>query len=224
MSTTTEDPAYASSSVGFHDRDIDLRNRNRPHVHRARLGAGLATTGGCPPTSAYVVQNAPASTLEGGVTVWCLLPDGRFDTSSSTNGGGALLQYTSDVFYVQAENRRGNDDINAVGRRQQTQPPPPPPGQLKVFITQPAAGATVSGTVWVVMWVEGTTGSSNVFTLSVDGKVIRPETTSSRGPVTIPWFTVNNPDALNGTHTVTATVRDATGKTGTASIAVIVKN
>jgi hypothetical protein len=101
---------------------------------------------------------------------------------------------------------------------------PPPPSELKSFITQPKADSTVSGTVWVVMWVEGTSGSSNVFTLSVDGKVIRPETTSSRGPVTIPWFTVNNPNALNGTHTITATVRDATGKTGSTSITVIVKN
>jgi len=35
---------------------------------------------------------------------------------------------------------------------------------------------------------------------------------------------MNNPDAGNGTHTVTATVRDATGKTGSTSITVIVNN
>jgi hypothetical protein len=112
----------------------------------------------------------------------------------------------------------------AVAVREISPPPPPPPGELKVFITQPKAGSTVSGTVWVVMWVEGTSGSSNVFTLSVDGKVIRSETTSSRGPVTIPWFTVNNPDAANGTHTLTGRVRDATGKSGSTSITVIVNN
>jgi len=117
---------------------------------------------------------------------------------------------------------QGHSSGQLIGVGAKELAPPPPP--VKVFITQPKAGATVSGTVWVVMWAEGTSGSSNVFTLSVDGKVIRAETTSSRGPVTIPWFTVNNPNALNGTHTLTATVRDATGNTGTTSITVIVKN
>jgi hypothetical protein len=110
----------------------------------------------------------------------------------------------------------------SIGKRVYTAPPPP--GPVKVFITQPKAGATVSGTVWVILWAEGTSGSSNVFTLSVDGKVINSATTSSRGPVTIPWFTVNNPNALNGTHTLGASVRDSTGKTGSTSITVIVNN
>jgi hypothetical protein len=112
----------------------------------------------------------------------------------------------------------------SIGRRVYAAPPPPPPSPVKVFITQPKAGATVSGTVWVVLWAEGTSGSSNVFTLSVDGKIINSATSSSRGPVTIPWFTVNNPNALNGTHTLGASVRDATGKTGSTSITVIVNN
>ena len=43
------------------------------------------------------------------------------------------------------------------------------------------------GTVWVFVWAEGTTGSANVFTLSADGKQIGSQTTSSHGPVTIPW-------------------------------------
>ena len=52
---------------------------------------------------------------------------------------------------------------------------------LQVFITQPKAGATVSGTVWVVMWVEGTSGASNVFTLSADGKQVGSQTTNDEG-------------------------------------------
>jgi hypothetical protein len=97
----------------------------------------------------------------------------------------------------------------------------PPSSQVKVFITQPGSGATVSGIVWVVLWVEDISGTSNVFTLSVDGKQIRTVTTSSRGPVAIPWPTTPVP---NGTHTLTGTVRDATGKTGTTSITVTLNN
>jgi hypothetical protein len=80
--------------------------------------------------------------------------------------------------------------------------------------------------VWVVLWAEGTTGISNVFTLSADGKQVGSKTTSSRGPVTIPWVTkpAGGLPVLNGTHTLTGTVRDATGNTGTTSIAVIVNN
>jgi hypothetical protein len=100
-------------------------------------------------------------------------------------------------------------------------PPPPPPTTLKVFITQPKALATVSGTAWVVLWVEGTSGASNIFTLSADGKPITTRTTTVRGPVSIPWVTQG---LTNGTHTLTGTVRDATGNTGTMSITVIVNN
>ena len=98
--------------------------------------------------------------------------------------------------------------------------------QPKAFITQPKGGATVSGTVWVVLWAEGTTGASNVFTLSTDGKQVGSLTTSSGGPVTIPWVTkpVGATPVPNGTHTLTGTVRDATGITGTTSITVNLKN
>jgi hypothetical protein len=110
-----------------------------------------------------------------------------------------------------------------VGVKQQA---PPPPTTVKVFITQPRNGETVSGTVWVVLWAEDTSGASNIFTLSADGRQIRSETTSSRGPVTIPWPTTpaGGTPIPNGTHTLTGTVRDANGNTGTTSITVIVKN
>ena len=47
------------------------------------------------------------------------------------------------------------------------------------------------------------------------------ETTAVRGPVTLPWATGASG---NGNHTVSATVRDATGKIGTATLAVTVRN
>ena len=90
-----------------------------------------------------------------------------------------------------------------------------------MFITQPTGGATVGGTAWVVMWVEGTSGSSNAFTLSVDGVTVGSQTTSARGPVTVPWTTSTS---SNGSHTLRATVRDATGNTGSTTATVTVRN
>ena len=172
----------------------------------------------CPPTSAFMIRNAPAGSTA--TTFWCIKPDGSFDTSAGTMSSGGLVQYTHDLFYIKGANTRGNDTTLAVGRRQAA-PPPPPPATLKVFITQPHNGDTVAGTVWVVQWVEGSSGSSNVFTLSADGKQVGTETTSTQGPVTLPW---NSTSVANGTHTLTGTVRDATGNSGTTSITVIVGN
>jgi hypothetical protein len=174
------------------------------------------TAGGCPPTSAYVVFDAPAFAISGvGTTTWCIKSDGTFDTSASGNGGGSWLKYTASIAIIEAENRRGNDVINAVARRRE-------PNTLKVFITQPRASATVSGTAWTTIWVEGTSGSANIFVLSVDGKVIASQNAgSSRGPVTFPW---NTKTGANGAHTLKAEVGDATGNTGSTSITVIVNN
>jgi hypothetical protein len=100
-------------------------------------------------------------------------------------------------------------------------PPPPPTGSLQVFVTQPANAATVSGTNWAVLWVSGASGTANAFTLNVGTQTVGSTTTSSTGPVSIPW---NTASVADGPQTLSATVQDATGKTGTASIAVTVKN
>ncbi|HEV8584337.1 MAG TPA: Ig-like domain-containing protein [Methylomirabilota bacterium] len=100
-------------------------------------------------------------------------------------------------------------------------PPPPPTGTLKVYITQPASGATVSGTAWTTLWVEGTSGTSNTFTLSANGTVIATQVTGSRGPVTMAWVTSGT---ANGPAALTATVRDAAGNTGSLTINVTVRN
>ena len=189
------------------------------------LEAGTATIaletvapGDCPPTSAFIVRQAPVFSPGGtGTTFWCIKPDGSFDASAGTMASGGLFQYTKDLFYVKGANTRGNDTTLAVARRQAPTPAP----TLKVFITQPHNGDTVAGTVWVVQWVEGASGSSNVFTLSADGKQVGTQTTSTQGPVTLPW---DSRSVANGSHTLTGTVRDATGNSGTVSITVIVSN
>jgi hypothetical protein len=181
-----------------------------------------AGTGFCPPTSAFVVRVAPAASIMGGSTTWCFKSDGAVDTSANFQTG-SWLQYNQNHAIIQIEQgSRGNDKVMAVAVLQTPPPPPPPPSPLKVFITSPKDGSTVSGTVWVVIWAEGTTGTSNTFTLKVDGQEVgRQNAGSSRGPVTIPW---NTKGGANGTHALQATVVDASGATGSTSMSVIVNN
>ena len=94
-------------------------------------------------------------------------------------------------------------------------------GTLQVFITQPAAGSTVTGTNWAVIWLSGSSGTSNVYTLSVGAQVVGTQTTSSTGPVSIPWDTAS---VSNGSTVLTASARDATGNTGATSNTVTVQN
>jgi hypothetical protein len=186
-----------------------------------------AGTGLCPASSAFVVRNAPAFSFQGGGSgsmIWCIRSDGTFDGVAAGNPPyvGRWDQYTATHAIIEAEQgSRSNDKVMAVARRPESPPPPPPPSAVKVFITQPRTNETVSATAWVVMWVEGTSGSSNVFTLSANGTQVGTVTTSSRGPVTLPW---NTRSVANGTHTLGATVRDAAGNTGSTSITVIVRN
>ena len=100
-------------------------------------------------------------------------------------------------------------------------PTPSPTGSLKLYITQPTNGATVRGTAWAVLWADGTSGTSNTYSLTVGGRVVSTVTMSSTGPVSIPWVSTGTP---NGAQTLGATVRDATGNTGAASVSVTVSN
>src|SRR5438874_10490089 len=77
--------------------------------------------GDCPPSSAFIVRNAPKFSLAGdATTIWCIKPDGGFDTSAGTMSSGGWFQYTHDVAYVDGKNTRANDTTNAVARQQAT--------------------------------------------------------------------------------------------------------
>jgi hypothetical protein len=99
--------------------------------------------------------------------------------------------------------------------------PPPAPGTLQVFVTQPRSGSTVSGTAWIVVWLSGAQGTANVYTVNVNGQTVATQTTSSTGPVSLPWVTTGTP---NGTQGVQVSARDASGNTGTATVTVTVAN
>jgi len=85
---------------------------------------------------------------------------------------------------------------------------------LQLIFTAPADGAIVSGRkVSVSLSVSGTTGASNTFTFSVDGNLIGSKT----GKPTVASFIWSTTGYAKGPHTLSATVKDAGGNTGTAS-------
>src|SRR5262249_5504050 len=100
--------------------------------------------------------------------------------------------------------------------------PPPTTGALGVAMTSPHNGDTVSGTSWVVIWVNGgTAGASYTYALPLDGQTVATASTTSTPPESMGW----SPRALlNGTHTLSATVRDNAGKSGSAKLGVLIKN
>jgi hypothetical protein len=99
--------------------------------------------------------------------------------------------------------------------------PPPPTGTLKVFVTQPTGGTTVSNTAWAVMWLEGSTAASKTYTLTLGGKAMGSTTTASNGPVSMPYDTKM---VVDGTQPLMATVKDSSTNTGGSTVNVTVKN
>ena len=200
----------------------------------SRAVAVSNTTSTLPPLTIGFSSPAAGATVSGTVTVavtasggtglsYRLFVDGTqvatapsfsWNTTGVANGGHTLTATVTDSTGRAATATRSVTVSNVVA-------PAPTTSTLRVIITQPGAGATVGGTAWVVMWVEGASGSANVFTLSVDGVTVGSQTTSTGGPVSLPWSTTGT---SNGTHTLRATVRDATGNTGSTSISVTVRN
>ena len=86
-----------------------------------------------------------------------------------------------------------------------------------VSITSPGNGATVSGTINVLVAASDNVGIKSV-SLSVDGAAVA---TSAASPFTNSW---NSGSVANGTHTLIATAADAAGNTSTSSIQVTVNN
>jgi len=87
-----------------------------------------------------------------------------------------------------------------------------------VSIISPASGATVSGTITITATASDNVGVAGV-QFKVDGSNLGSEITTS--PYTTSW---NSATVANGTHTISATARDAAGNTATATISVTVSN
>ncbi|MGH7393812.1 MAG: Ig-like domain-containing protein, partial [Candidatus Rokuibacteriota bacterium] len=139
-----------------------------------------------------------------------------WNTTTTANGGHTLTATVTD-----AAGQSGTATRSVTVSNTTTSPPPAPaPGGLTVVFTSPAAGATVAGRVVVNLWVEGQSGSSNTFTLSVGGQAQTAKTIAGNHA----WLYWDSGKVVDGSHTLVATVRDAAGKTGTASRSVTTRN
>jgi hypothetical protein len=194
-----------------------------------------------PPLTASVTSPAAGATVSGVITVSAAGSGGTPPYSYGLNVDGARVASGPSASFtwnsagvangghtlsVTVTDSAGGSVTPAVGitvSNGAAPPPPPPPagGTLKVVYTQPASGATVSGTNWVTLWLQGAAGGTNTYTLSVAGQTVATTSTSSTGPVTMAWTTSSVADGL---QTLTATARDATGNSGAASVSVSVAN
>ncbi len=169
------------------------------------VNVGLAATGGRTPYTYRLTVDGTAvfsSTTSAGATSFA------WNTTTVGNGAHTLGLTVTDALGTSATATRAVTVSNTAG------------GTVQVFLTSPAAGETVSGTVWANIWVQGAAAGTKVYTLSVGGTTVWTEN-STDSHVTVPWTTTSTP---NGARTLVVTVRDATGATGTASVAVTVQN
>jgi len=136
-------------------------------------------------------------------------PSFSWNTTTVANGGHTLTATVTDSL-----GRTGSATRAVTVSNGST-----PAAGLKVSYLSPAPGATIKGTVQLRIAVEGASGSKT-FTVVLDGRTAGSWTTSGN-VMTLRWYTTSS---SNGPHTITTTVRDATGKTGSASLSVTVQN
>jgi galactose oxidase-like protein/glyoxal oxidase-like protein/Big-like domain-containing protein/PKD domain-containing protein len=143
-------------------------------------------------------------------------PAGNPTTSTALNPQG--VKFSSTGKYVASLTVVDNMGVN--------DPSPPTrtivvqPSQVIVTITTPAPNSTVKGTVSVNVSVQGSAGNPNTFTFSVDGTAL--STKNVNGTET--RFTWNSRQQRNGQHTLSVSVTDVQGNSGTASETVTVQN
>jgi hypothetical protein len=176
------------------------------------VGVGMSETGasGTPISFTLRIDGTQVSTTSGTVTTATY----SWSTTTASEGSHTLSLTVGDGAGRTSTATRTVTVSNGT-------PPPPPPATITVFITAPSEGATVSGTAWFTIWIENAAAGSKTYTLSVGGSTTAMTTTTSNGPVSIPWSTTRT---ANGSRTVTVTVLDAAGATGSATRMVNVAN
>jgi hypothetical protein len=162
----------------------------------------LAASGGSGAGYTYRV------TVDGSAVYAGTGPAFTWDSRTVTNGARRLVATVTD-----AAARSATATITVTVANQV-------PAALGVAMTAPLPGATVRGTAWVVVWVDGAVPGTKRFALSVDGVVVGSQAVAG-GRATIPWDTTRTPD---GPRTIVATVTDAAARSGQALRPVTVAN
>lgn len=170
---------------------------------------GLAASGGTPP---YTYRLTIDGTQVFSTSTSATSASYAWNTTTYTNASHTLALTVTDAASATASATRTVTVSNSTT--------PPPTGTLKVAITAPKSGATVSGTTWATVWVEGAGTGTKTYTLLVGGQTVATTATTSSGPVSLPWDTTRTPD---GTQTLTARV-DAGTDSGQSSVTVTVSN
>ena len=169
------------------------------------VSVGLAASGGTAPyTYRLTVDGAQVFSTTTSATTASF----AWNTTTVANGSHALGLTITDSAGGSGSATRSVTVSNASA------------GPLHVTLTTPTPGATVSGTVWVNIWVEGAAAGSNAYTMTVGGSTVWSQS-STDVPTALPWVTTNTP---NGQRTLVVTVRDSANATGTASVSVTVSN
>src|SRR5438105_89513 len=229
---TTYSWSTTTASNGGHTLGLTVRD----NIGATATASRTVTVQNGAALSAAITAPANGATVSGPVTVTAAAAGGTspytyaFSVDGTQVASGAAASYAwnsagvvngAHTLGVTVTDAAGVHATAGVGVTVTNGTPPPPTGTLKVFITSPSNGATVSGTSWVTLWLNGAAGASNVYTLTVAGQTVATTTTASTGPVSLPWSTSAVAD---GAQTLTASARDATGNTGAASIAITVAN
>jgi hypothetical protein len=204
-------------------------------------GAPTCSGGGTPPdtTPPAVSMTAPAggATVVGSVTVSATASDNvgvagvqfkldganlgaedttspysmTWDSTTTTNGSHTLTAVARDA--------AGNTTTSAAVTVTVNNPGPADTTPPTVSITAPASGSTLVGSVTITATASDNVGVAGV-QFKLDGANLGLEDTTS--PYSLTWDTTS---AANGSHTLTATARDAAGNTTTsAPVTVTVNN
>jgi hypothetical protein len=158
--------------------------------------------------------SSTASDPDGTVAKYAwIFPGGTPATSTQQNPG--LVTFSQVGTHVVSMTALDNSGVN--------DPSPPtrtitvPSEGIQVTFVEPTDGSSVSGnSVPIVISATGTVEAQNTFTIAIDGKTVGT-TTTSESTVTFTWFTRHY---AKGPHTLTGTVSDDEGNSGSTTITV----
>jgi hypothetical protein len=193
--------------------------------------------GGGATLTAAISSPAEGATVSGSVTVTMAASGGTapYTYTLRLDGGQVFTQSTSATSTTWTWNTAGaSNGAHALGltvadsasrtataTRNVTVSNGGSTGTLTLAVTSPTAGQTVSGTVWVNIWLQQPFGTAPyTYTLTAAGEEVWSQA-SSNTHVTLPWVTTETPD---GPQTLTVSVRDAANRTGSTGVPVTVQN